>query len=67
MIDNYVPMGDLCKHMSQNAIDKAYQLMPGLKGVLAYVFPYLADRTDGNVSLYARGIYNGILDYYGLL
>ena len=56
MIDNYVQMGDLCKHMSQNAIDKAYQLMPGLKGVLAYVFPYLADRADGNVSLYARGM-----------
>ena len=51
----YVSIGALRGAMTEEKLTRAQQALPGIKGVIACVFPYLCDRSEGNVSLYARG------------
>ncbi len=54
-MNGYVSIGALRGAMTEENLTRARQELPGLKGVIACVFPYLCDRSEGNVSLYARG------------
>ena len=51
----YVTISALRGAMTEDNFARAQQALPGIKGVIACVFPYLCDRSEGNVSLYARG------------
>lgn len=51
----YVSIAELWDAMSESSRQRALDVLPELKGVIACVFPYLCDRSEGNVSLYARG------------
>lgn len=51
----YVPFDLLREHMTEENTARALAALPGLRGVLVYVFPYFAGETEGNISLYARG------------
>lgn len=51
----YVPFDLLREHMTEENTARALAALPGLRGVLVYVFPYFAGDSEGNISLYARG------------
>lgn len=52
---NYVALDLLWSKMGEQGREKALADLPDIKGLLCYVFPYLAEKTEGNISLYARG------------
>ena len=54
-MNGYVCIGALRGAMTEENFALAQQALPGLKGVIACVFPYLCERSEGNISLYARG------------
>ncbi|MBO7275618.1 MAG: DUF1730 domain-containing protein [Clostridia bacterium] len=54
-MNGYVTISALRGAMTEDNFARAQQALPGLKGVIACVFPYLCDRSEGNISLYARG------------
>ncbi len=54
-MNGYVCIGALRGAMTEDNLARAQQALPGLKGVIACVFPYLWERSEGNISLYARG------------
>jgi len=54
-MSGYVALERLRRFMTDADIARAEAAVPGIKGVFAYVFPYLADMSEGNISLYARG------------
>ena len=54
-MNGYVCISALRGAMTEDNLARAQQALHGIKGVIACVFPYLCDRSEGNVSLYARG------------
>lgn len=52
---NYVAIDGLWDKMSGENREKALLALPDIKGLICFAFPYLADRKEGNISLYARG------------
>ncbi len=52
----------LVPFMSTSALEKAHALCPRASRVLVALFPYFAGETDGNLSLYARG-----MDYHAVI
>ena len=55
MIDFYTPISAFWDKMTEENRAKALDRLPDIKGLLCYTFPYLAEKRDGNISLYARG------------
>ncbi len=52
---NYVRIERLYPFMSPENAERAKKDLPSLRGLICRAFPYFCGRTEGNISLYARG------------
>ena len=54
-MSGYVSFDALREYMSSESIARAEEKVSNLRGLFVYVFPYLTQSGEGNISLYARG------------